>query len=169
MFLKREWWGQRSALPFQLRLTSSIRNHWCRERRHCQRGDLRCLERVGAGKGSLSGEVGEVWFYTLREKCLHAPKGRGSVHFLATPSSLGLLLVFLLWIETWAGTGTGNISISFYSIATCRLCDIWSPSQSWGLWTTRVRTPKLSCLRSAGQGRECRMSAQSIFLFFKRH
>ena len=26
--------------------------------------------------------------------------------FLATPSSLGLLLVFLLWIETWAGTST---------------------------------------------------------------
>ena len=41
------------------------------------------------------------------------PKEEALFIFLASPSSLGLLLVFLLWIETWAGTGAGSISFYF--------------------------------------------------------
>ena len=139
-------------------------------------------ETTGAGKDTVKGVTSGAWRGWDRERVpersgwglvLHSErsvfmplKEEALSIFLATPSPLGLLLVFLLWIEIWAGTGTGNISTSFYSIATCRLCDIWSPSQSWGLRTVRAHTPPLSCLRSAGQGRNAEwvLRASSYFL-----
>lgn len=78
--------------------------------------------------------------------------------FLATPSSLGLLLVFLLWIETWAGTSTGNISFSFTPLphAVCVTSDLHARVEDYGqLGRTHPSSPVHAQPGKAGMQNEC--------------
>lgn len=118
----------------------------------------------GAGKGPWA-----KWArfgFTLREKCLRAPKGRGSVHFSCNTQLSWFTFGFSTLDRDVGRYKYRKYFLLLYSIATCSLCDIWSPCQSWGLWTTRAHTPQLPCSRSAGQGRNAEwvLRAPSCFL-----
>ena len=82
-------------------MLTSIRNYWCQERGHCQHGDLRCLERpAGAGQGK-GNRVKWAGFANYTQRRVFTPlKEEALSIFLVTHSSLCLILVFLILIET---------------------------------------------------------------------
>ena len=78
--------------------------------------------------------------------------------FLATPSSLGLLLVFLLWIETWAGTSTEIFPSPFTPLphAVYVTFDLHPRVEDYGqLGRTHPSSPVHAQLGKAGMQNEC--------------